>query len=58
MRPGWDDGGAAFVKDPKFLVSLEIRWTGTQLRVGASSLMVERGVGGVRCCICACVSSG
>ena len=57
MRPSWDDGGAALVKDPKFLVILEILWVGTQLRTGASSLMVERGVGGVSCCVCACVSS-
>ena len=58
MRPGWDDGGAAVVKEPKFLVILEILWVGTQLRAGASSLMVERGGCGVSCCAEFCVSAG
>ena len=58
MRPGWDDGGVAVVKEPKFLVILEILWVGTQLRAGASSLMVERGECGGCCCVRFCVSAG
>ena len=53
MRPGWDDGGAAVVKVPKLRVSLEMRWVGTQLCAGTSSLMVERGW----CGRCVCVPS-
>ena len=55
MRPGWDDGGAALMNVPKLRVSLEMRWVGTQLCAGTSSLMVEWGWCGGVSVVCRCV---